>query len=280
MRSEGGPLEGGHQIPSHRSPRDSPVSGKFPLTAHLSRPGASRGGPSCLGLQFGCVNLDITFYDIRDVLEVLYFCAGIVLAVAAVKALGQLKLGKQALETTKEEIRTRFHRDALILTTQQCKVWADEIVPSAVAWMQAVTTATGTAPVLWEMKDCEFQDSSFANWPLVALWEANPAFNGTSGAALTTANKLEAFAAYFNTRAADEKYAFPMTGRPFCQVVQQLAPYIVNARKSAAGTGSGNYSNTVALYKLWSDRAARTVLTRQVQSLGPPPDELRPIGSE
>ncbi|MEO8190382.1 MAG: hypothetical protein ABI682_08565 [Acidobacteriota bacterium] len=209
-------------------------------------------------------------------MELLYFLAGIVVAVAAVLALKHLRLAKEALETTKTEIKTRFKRDALILSAQQNEVFADKIIPLQAEWATAVKTATGREPISWELKNFDFNEGSFADPNAIAAWRANAAFKDNTRLVIRVLNQMEAFAAYFITGAADEEQAFPNIAKAFCDFVRQFSPYLTLLRKRA-GNESGHFPNLVALYQLWSDRAKRMNLESQAKAMGPPPSGIPPL---
>ena len=59
---------------------------------------------------------------IKPFFELIYFASGVIIAITAIKALGQLKLTKKTLSTNSE-------RDALRITAEQCDNYLKNIIP-------------------------------------------------------------------------------------------------------------------------------------------------------
>jgi hypothetical protein len=76
------------------------------------------------------------FHIIRNVLEVLYFCSGIVFVFVAIRGLRQIKVSKQIAVTTAK-------REAYKLASEQCDMFASRVVPS----IYNLHTALGEANV-------------------------------------------------------------------------------------------------------------------------------------
>src|SRR5689334_17312026 len=82
-----------------------------------------------------------------DVLELLYFASGVILAGLGLAVFHQLKLAKkslkatednlriatEALSTSKEDIQIRIEREAVVLSASQCEKFGEKILAKAVA---------------------------------------------------------------------------------------------------------------------------------------------------
>src|SRR5271169_2913927 len=66
---------------------------------------------------------------IRSILELLYFASGIVIAVAVILSLKQIRIGLEQLKTTREIANTNAKREAIKLAAEQCNYYAERTVP-------------------------------------------------------------------------------------------------------------------------------------------------------
>jgi len=67
---------------------------------------------------------------VKSFIEVLYFLSGVGIAVAAWKALDQLRLAKDQLTTTKDIAKATALREAVKLASDQLKFFADTVLPA------------------------------------------------------------------------------------------------------------------------------------------------------
>lgn len=229
---------------------------------------------------------------VRSILEALYFASGVAIAIAAFKALDQIRLARgqltvaaDALAVAKGDIALRVQREAIVQAAQQCDRFADEIIPRLYAWQQAIREAGGTSDERWQLNDQEFAWTSFADRKAAEKWQKDPKTDGASNPAIKALNGMEAFAVYFVKGAADETVAFPSAGKVFCDYVEALAPILVALIEKGKNEYliSGPFENVVSLYKLWSVRVKRGKLEEEAKGLGLTVEgerkSLRPIGS-
>jgi len=113
---------------------------------------------------------------LRSLLEALFFLGGIAVAIAASKALEQIRLAKEqltiaadALRVTKTDIALRVRREALLLAAEQCDRFAEKIIPQAYEWQKAVDKAGGTRK-RWPMNDQEFAWISLVDPKAAKMW--------------------------------------------------------------------------------------------------------------
>src|ERR1035437_1251504 len=86
------------------------------------------------------------YQGIRNVLELLYFVAGIVFVVVAIKGLAQIKIGLRQVEITKEVAQLSAKRDAYQLAQQECKEYGTVIMKEIGEWLSKM----GTGVTLWD----------------------------------------------------------------------------------------------------------------------------------
>jgi len=184
------------------------------------------------------------FPTVRAILELLYFVAGIVIAVAAVLALKQIGL-------TKQIAKTNARRESVKLAAELCKYFAETV---ARAWTEAnedyrklglkflgVVPPQGQPAFL--IQNGEIVSHHFN---LKQLAEELPRINS----AITYLNVLEAFAIPFAAGVADEDIGYRETARPFCQGVQLFMPVIFQLRAE----NKGRFESIVKLYTMWNQR--------------------------
>jgi hypothetical protein len=186
------------------------------------------------------------FATTRAILELLYFTSGIVIAVAAVWALSQIRL-------TKQIAKGNARRESVKLAAELCKYFAESVVP---VWGQAnedynrlglkclgINPPQGQLPFV--IQEGEIISHHFN---LKQLADDSPKFNS----AVTYLNALEAFAIPFAAGVADEEIGYRETARPFCQGVMAYMPVIFQLR----ATNAGRFESIVRLYVSWSRRLA------------------------
>lgn len=65
----------------------------------------------------------------KDILEIIYFMSGPIIAIFAFMALHQIKITKQQLENDKNILRINSKRESIKLATEQCNIYVKEIIP-------------------------------------------------------------------------------------------------------------------------------------------------------
>lgn len=211
------------------------------------------------------------FRAIRAILELLYFASGIVIAVAAVWALEQIKL-------TKQIANKNARRESVKLAAELCKYFAEDVIPS---WNRTneeyrrlnltfltVTPPQGQPPFVinkGEIVTHHFNAAQLAQEVPRAQF------------AVDFLNIMEAFAIPFAAGVADEDIGYQETARPFCQSAQAYMPLLYQLRLQNAG----RYESIVKLYGTWTNRlAAETVapIMRVMQQLARAgEDRIRPL---
>ena len=192
-------------------------------------------------------------------LEQLSSIANIVLALAALLALWQLRLAASQLRLSRSDIQLRSRRESIAIALDQCKRFAHEIVPH-------------TDTVYREMMARKYPISTDIDptFPMISK-EADPL-----GAQIWVneielrikivqmLNELESFAMYFASDLADESVAFTPTAVSFCQTCEYYRFFIGVYRQPDK---MKLYQNLVKLYSIWRPRLERTVLEEQAKLL-------------
>jgi hypothetical protein len=218
---------------------------------------------------------------IKSILEAAYFIAGIAIAVAAFKGLGQLHIGLEQLKATREIAKKNALRDALEFATERCQYFADKVAPAQDAFAQAYRAAKCT--FLAMSLKCSVKEGEIIT---------GPGFNTASFAAEcdrlrteipTFLNTLEAFAIPFVARVADDDLGYQETGISFCAMVKAALVLLFHQRQRAY---SGRYESTVKLYERWNDRRTAEELGQKLKKAEQAakeiakPDKVDPLGTE
>jgi hypothetical protein len=186
------------------------------------------------------------FATTRAILELLYFASGIVIAIAAVWALTQIRL-------TKQIAKSNARRESVKLAADLCKYFAESVVP---IWAKAndeyktqqlkyLTVSPPEGQPAFVIKDGEIVSHHFNVKQL-------PQDLAKHNLAVTYLNTLEAFAIPFAEGVADEDIGYRETARPFCQGAQLYMPAIFQLRVQNAG----RFESIVKLNSAWTNRLA------------------------
>jgi len=186
------------------------------------------------------------FAAIRAILELLYFASGIVIAVAAVRALTQIAV-------TKQIAKKNSRRESVKLAAELCKYFAESVVSARHKAVEEykkggftcleVLVPRGQEPFV--IKDGEITDPYFN---LKQLGEELPYFNS----AIMYLNTMEAFAIPFVAGVADEDIGYTETAIAFCLGAKHYMPVIFMLRV----VNAGRFESIVKLYETWNKRVA------------------------
>lgn len=178
-----------------------------------------------------------------------------ILVVVAVIGLRQLNISKRTFELTAK-------REQIKATHEQLKYFSDEVIP-LVDELYAFEK---------EKKITIFKKSSFtltdesAEIRVRSNGKTKEEFNLVGPHVVKIMNRLESVSTAFTSGLADEKTAFDVIGRAYCNASKKLFPL-------ALAAGSDYYQNNLALYKLWNNRieteqleAKRTAIEEELSS--------------
>ena len=205
---------------------------------------------------------------IRPVTELLYFVASIGMAIVAF-------FGLQQIAILKSTAKTQANRDALRLTSEQCAIYMEKIIPlqnkfdqyikeKNIKWFEGWTTEING-------QEIRVHRSTPADMQNLALL----------GPHIGHFNQMEAFAVYFISRLADEKVAYHTIGKTFVSHMDKVIPFVISARED------GYYKNMVSLYVVWKARAEVEKLSLEQKKIDSKLSNFRsasatasPIGTE
>ena len=170
-------------------------------------------------------------------------------------ALEQIKLTAAQLEVSRADIVLRSRREAIAVALEQCKRFAEDIVPHVDKINKEMMAKNYPMPTNVD-----------PDFPLllkevdqlgVNIW-LNEIDLRTR--IVQTLNEVESFAMYFASDLADESVAFTPTALTFCQTCEYYRLFIGVYRQPDK---MKLYQNLVKLYGMWKPRLERTVLEEQ-----------------
>lgn len=193
------------------------------------------------------------FVTTRAVLELLYYVAGIAIAVAAFWGLKQLRISKQIA-------RTSAKREAIKFAAERCQYFADHTVEMA----SQFTAEYRRLGLQFLSKELQFVvhkgEITKHNFDERLLDTEIPRI---SKCYVGYMNTMEAFAIPFAAGVADDKLGFQETAHAFVQGVQMCMPGIFHQRKH----NGPRYESTVRLYEHWNSQLAAQRLAPVMKSM-------------
>jgi hypothetical protein len=193
-------------------------------------------------------------------------------------ALEQLKITAAQLEVSRTDIILRSKREAISVALEQCKRFAETILPRFIEINRELGPNGFARP---KAVDPDFplifdEADTFGS----EVWTKTPELRMKIIQGL---NELESFAMYFASDLADESVAFVPTGLSFCEVCE-VCRYFIGRHRPPEYVRL--YQNLVKLYGIWKPRIERTLLNEQSKLLEskmqrlPPDIKGSPLGTK
>jgi hypothetical protein len=206
---------------------------------------------------------------LRSVLELIYFISGPVTAVAAIFALGQLRL-------LKFDTNTRLERAAKERAIEYSSRYLTEyrrLTMYQIDKIKVFPSYKGPGPN---------QNSEFSKKSLDAKILNAALLRWSDFRWLPAMNELQVIASAFVTGVADEETGFKIIGRTFLGAVESSYDLLCIAND---GKSNGYYSSIIQLYKCWKPRSSTAELEVMKQVIeaelakNVTSENLPPIGS-
>jgi hypothetical protein len=192
---------------------------------------------------------------VRAILELLYFAAGISIAIAAfiglrqVKAaLAQVKIASEQLNLSRDIASTNGKREAAKLAAEQCRYFAENVVPAFKALVDKYAEQKLTFfharsrpnDPQFAIRDGEFID---ANCDTELIQREYPRVEAE---VLRYLNGLEYFAILFAAGIADEDIGYRETALAFCEELN----YCMAALYHLRSRNRGRFDSTIRLFEV------------------------------
>lgn len=155
------------------------------------------------------------------------------------------------IDVLKKTSATQAKRDALRLTSEQCTLYFEKVVPLQNEFNRNLKAKDVKYFEGWtvEVKNGSIEVSRNSPVNKDRFIEVAPY--------LLFLNHIEAFAVFFTSRVADERVAYDTVGKTFIDSCEKLMPWILLVRED------GYYKNIVSLFALWKIRMDNEKLAAQ-----------------
>jgi len=205
---------------------------------------------------------------IKEILEYFYFLSGPVIALLAFKGLHQIIVSK-------EIAKTNAKRDAFKLTAEQCKYYGENIIPLVNELDKSI--ATHNAQLFTKSKYI-IENNNIKVIPNSDYPEFDETIQNLVVELSNVYNALNSFSLFFVSGVADENLAYMTLGKTYCNTVERLLPFLVNA-----STYSGE-DNILSLFLIWHHRKNKEKAIKEKQALEKQIKEtsdirIKPIGT-
>jgi hypothetical protein len=174
---------------------------------------------------------------VHDILELLYFAAGVALAVVATIGLRQLTIAKNTAQMS-------ALRESFKLAAGQCLFFLHDVVPV----LNALDVAIKQNNVDFLGKSRVQVSGDNIRLLTKPSSEFKEQFNLIAHETAAALNVLEGFSVFFISGVASEEVAFASVGDSFCDSVRKLLPIILVVENGV------NYQSILKLFKIWNAR--------------------------
>lgn len=189
---------------------------------------------------------------IRNILEVIYFISGPVVAYFAFRALAQINEAKKQVTETKESRIISSKREAYKIAADKCDYFMTTIIP-LIDNLDRAVKASGVT--YFEKSQVEITADGM---------KVNPFYNDKEEIVkvfslpnLELFNPLESFSLFFVSGVAEEEIGYLTIGNTYCNTVRKYAPLLVTLSE-------GKYfKNTLFLFKIWNARLEKENLEKE-----------------
>lgn len=170
----------------------------------------------------------------------------ILIVIIAAIALKQISIAK-------DDIKIRSTREAVTLTVDQMRFYAEVVVPEMIKYVTNFNKLS-ISKTNYQLNNYFFEEIKLDPQKLKQFSELHKLLITNldlDTELVSIANRLESIAFAFMSGAADETGAFPSLSRTFCRFVEENWFHYCNHRRQDR---INIYDNTIKLYGIWSNR--------------------------
>jgi hypothetical protein len=154
---------------------------------------------------------------IKDIVEIIYFLSGPIIAFLAFKGLKQISL-------TKELANINAKRESYKLAVEECRKFSDEIVPIIDSFNEKVTKYNIR---YFKESKVEIGNNQLTVEPFINYKEHPIVIQNVVNEVYILINKLIAFSLFFISGIAAEEVAFTAAAEIYCATIKKLSPVLV-----------------------------------------------------
>lgn len=191
-------------------------------------------------------------------LESIYYCSGIVVAVCAVVALIQIIINKHQLETDRKNQKNQLERESQKYAIDQVAYYNNTIIPLE---NEIDKKRNGNHiecldnPIISLENNKIMVKTKFTKEDKDKIMEI-------ADKVTAVINALEVYSAVLVSGLANEKFVFQVQGYSYCKTVEQYLSFIINLSE-----GETQKSTTTKLYYLWKTRLNKEKLTSEKEKI-------------
>lgn len=194
-----------------------------------------------------------------EVLEVFYYCSGIIVAICAVIALIQIIISKRHLDSEKQNQRIQLERESQKYAIEQISYFTDKIIYLE---NEIYKKRNGNHIVFLDDKVINFEDGKLTIKFRFDKENDMDKMLEIAYEVVDVINALEVYATVLTSGLANEQFAYKIQGDAFCQTVEEYLPLIIEDKTRMSKT-----SSTMNLYFLWKSRLNKEKLLSEKTKL-------------
>lgn len=195
--------------------------------------------------------------SLKDIMEIVYFLSGPVIACIAYRALAQISEAKKQVAETKEGRILSAKRDSYKIAADKCEYFMSTITPLIDSLNDALEedSVKPLDDTMVSFEDdyvkvkSDFDKEIFSR--IIFDYKGLHLFN-----------LLESFSLFFTSGVAEDEIGFLTIGHSFCSPVKEYLPVI-----ALLSSDGGHFQNVLNLYKIWNDRIEKDTLEQEKKKI-------------
>ena len=193
------------------------------------------------------------------VLEQIYYCSGIVVAICAIIALIQISISKHQLESERKNQKTQLERESQKYAIEQISYFMNKIIYLE---NEICKKRNGNHIVFLDDKIIKFEDNKLTVKFHFDKENDMDKMLSIAYEIVDLINALEVYATVLTSGLANENFAYKIQGYAYCQTVEEYLPLIIDDFKDVS-----KESTTLNLYFLWKSRLNKQQLLSEKEKL-------------
>lgn len=191
-------------------------------------------------------------------LESIYYCSGIVVAICAVIALIQIIISKHQLESERKNQKNQLVREAQKFAIEQIAYFNNTIIPLENTIFKK---RNGNKISIFDNSDISIEGKTIkikANFSK----EDRDKIIDIAEEVTNVINSLEIYSTVIISGLANEDFAYQIQGYTYCKIVEQYLVFIIDDSNNKT-----KKSSTLKLYTLWKSRLNKEKLISEKEKL-------------
>lgn len=192
------------------------------------------------------------------ILEILYYCSNIIVAICAVFALWQILISKHQLKIERENQKTQLEREAQKYAIEQIAYFNNTIIPLE---NKIFKKLKGKKISFFDNSNILFEGNSLRIKAKMSKEDKDKILD-VAEEVTSVINALEIYSTVLTSGLANEEFVYQIQGYSYCQTVEQYLIFIIDDSK-----GKTKKSSAVNLYFLWKSRLTKEKLISEKKKI-------------